>query len=106
MTLEVTKESFFTEDDLHDALQFALPQVEAEIKPNFTGGHIFVMHRKHDGSPTGHCWAVFVFFLEQGTMTHTTVDIFNNEKDANSFADDISNNVFGGIAKDSARTLH
>ena len=88
-----------TDSDLCDALDFALPIVNAEMAPHFTGGHIFLMARKHDDSPTGQLWLAFTFHINNGHIIKTHVDVFDSEDPAQDHLNKIAHEVFAGYAK-------
>ncbi len=86
----------FSRTDLLDVLCTVKIMIEAELTPNFSGGHVILVHKAWEASPSGVLWAAFVFKYDCGEVTDTTLKLFSREDAATDYLDDIIENDFHG----------
>ncbi len=86
----------FREEDLLDVLYTVKALVDAEVTPNFSGGHVILVHRNWTASPSGVIWAAFVLHYSLGQVVNTQMKLFSAEDEATDYLDDIIENDFHG----------
>ncbi len=86
----------FREADLLDVLDYVKAMVEAEVTPNFSGGHVILVHKNWKPSPSGVLWAAFVLCYDHGLVIDTSMKLFSEEALAIEYLDDIIENDFYG----------
>ncbi len=86
----------FREEDLLDVLYYVKSMVECEVTPNFSGGHVILVHKAWNASPSGVLWAAFVLRYDCGQVTNTHMKLFSEEAPATEYLDDIIDNDFHG----------
>ncbi len=86
----------FREADLLDVLYTVKAMIEPEVTPDFSGGHVVLVHKNWDASPSGVLWAAFVIKYDRGYVTDTTMKLFSMEDEATAYLDDIIENDFHG----------
>ena len=86
----------FREADLLDVLYTVKAMIEPELTPNFSGGHVVLVHKAWDASPSGTLWAAFVLTYAHGQVVNTSMKLFSMEDEATAYLDDIIENDFHG----------